>query len=147
MSIIINGCVCDSDVEVLEAIRRMVHRLTPDRRDPERFHEDKSEISSALTRLIKIAARHPSSLNARPQTPVQPANGQALLKAEALFRPPVAAAPRPRVYPRTPYLRSQPAVSALRLKTASWKTAWSAWRPRRHRYPRPPRNPNQRELL
>lgn len=34
-----------------------VQRLTPDRRDPERFHIEKSEIVAALRRLAKEMAR------------------------------------------------------------------------------------------
>ena len=41
--------------ERLEALATDVRRLTPDRRDPEAFHEAKSEIVAELRRLSKEA--------------------------------------------------------------------------------------------
>ena len=41
----------------LLALAQAVARLAPDRRDPERFHEDKSEIIHELRRLARGVAR------------------------------------------------------------------------------------------
>ena len=43
--------------EELESLADQVCHLTPDRRDPEAFHERKSEIAAALRRLARAAAR------------------------------------------------------------------------------------------
>jgi hypothetical protein len=144
VSIIINGCVCDSDAEMLEAIRRMVHRLTPDWRNPERFHELKSEISGALTTLLRIAVRHPLQLQIRPsparvwpaEKPLQRANSQAPLEGEALFS--LSATP-----PAPPCRRLTVAkLTITRIRPPRQPRA------RRHRYPRPPHNLKaQGELL
>lgn len=40
----------------LEALARRVSRLGPDRRDPERFHMDRSEIVAELRRLARVWA-------------------------------------------------------------------------------------------
>lgn len=42
---------------VLHDLARQVQRLLPDRRDPERFHADKSEIAAALRRLARQMER------------------------------------------------------------------------------------------
>jgi len=42
----------------LTDIADAVQRLTPDRRDPERFHAEKSEIVAALRRLAREITRH-----------------------------------------------------------------------------------------
>ena len=39
--------------EAAAAIARLVERLTPDRRDPERFHLEKSEVIRACRRLAR----------------------------------------------------------------------------------------------
>jgi hypothetical protein len=41
----------------LAALARRVGRLAPSHRDPERFHEDKSEIVAELHRLAREARR------------------------------------------------------------------------------------------
>ena len=43
--------------EELAALAVRVDRLVPDRRDPERFHEEKSELAAALRRLAHAAER------------------------------------------------------------------------------------------
>ena len=43
--------------EQLESLADQVRRLAPDRRDPEAFHEAKSEIAAALRRLSKEVNR------------------------------------------------------------------------------------------
>lgn len=40
----------------LRKLARQVERLEPDRRDPEKFHVDKSEIAGELKRIAKEAA-------------------------------------------------------------------------------------------
>jgi hypothetical protein len=40
--------------EAAAAIARLVERLTPDRRDPERFHLEKSEAIRACRRLARL---------------------------------------------------------------------------------------------
>ena len=42
-----------SPVAELEALALTVRRLSPDRRDPERFHAEKSEVAAALRRLAR----------------------------------------------------------------------------------------------
>ena len=44
-------------VRELEALADQVRRLAPDRRDPEAFHEAKSEIAAALRRLARTAGK------------------------------------------------------------------------------------------
>jgi hypothetical protein len=136
--------ICGRDTDAREAIRRTVHRLTPDWRNPERFFELKSEIGGALTTLLRIATHHPLQLHVRPsparvwppEKPVQRANGHALLEGEARFS--LSATP--------------PAPPRRRLTIA--KLTVTRIRPprqpdvRHHRYPRPPRNLEaQGELL
>lgn len=38
-------------VDALHELARMVRRLSPDRRNPERFHEEKSEVAASLVRI------------------------------------------------------------------------------------------------
>ena len=47
------------DAEALLDLARRVRRLTPCRRDPERFHVEKSEIEAALRRMAKEPGRRP----------------------------------------------------------------------------------------
>jgi hypothetical protein len=37
--------------DALHELARMVRRLSPDRRNPERFHEEKSEVAASLIRI------------------------------------------------------------------------------------------------
>ena len=37
--------------DALHELARMVRRLSPDRRNPERFHEEKSEVAACLIRI------------------------------------------------------------------------------------------------
>ena len=41
--------------QIAELVRR-IRRLCPDHRDPHRFHEEKSEIAHALTKLARRVA-------------------------------------------------------------------------------------------
>ncbi|MBB2163840.1 hypothetical protein HLH26_04685 [Gluconacetobacter sp. 1b LMG 1731] len=41
----------------LDDLARAVQRLIPDRRDPEKFHADKSEIVAMLRRMAREARR------------------------------------------------------------------------------------------
>jgi hypothetical protein len=45
------------DPDTLARLARDVARLAPDRRDPERFHVEKSEIAAELRRLARAAER------------------------------------------------------------------------------------------
>lgn len=45
--------------EALADLARRVQRLTPDRRDPERYHVEKSEIAAAIRRLINWQSPKP----------------------------------------------------------------------------------------
>ena len=47
----VRQCVSPSDA--LHELARMVRRLSPDRRNPERFHEEKSEVAASLIRIAK----------------------------------------------------------------------------------------------
>lgn len=42
--------------EKIICLASRVRRLTPDRRDPERFHEEKSELADELRRLARALA-------------------------------------------------------------------------------------------
>lgn len=49
--------------DTADELRRLAHavaRLLPDRRDPEAFHANKSEIAARLRRLAAEAERRPS---------------------------------------------------------------------------------------
>jgi hypothetical protein len=130
VSITVNGYPCDSDIEVLEQVRRLLWRLTPSHRNPERFHEDKSEINGALTQLIKFAAGKPALLRARvngASTEVVQAT-RIVAKAEAVFQPPVAP-PEPQQMAR----HVTPQIGLPLWRKGHWG------RPRVHRYPMPPR--------
>lgn len=48
---------CVSNPDALDDLARAVQRLIPDRRDPERFHIDKSEIVATLRRMARGARR------------------------------------------------------------------------------------------
>jgi hypothetical protein len=54
--------ICDSDVEALEAIRSACHGLLPSWQLPERFFEQRSSITGALTKLIRLLASEPRTL-------------------------------------------------------------------------------------
>lgn len=43
--------------DTLDDLARAVQRLIPDRRDPEKFHADKSEIIATLRRMAREARR------------------------------------------------------------------------------------------
>lgn len=50
----------DRDAELareLESLRDRVSRNVPRHRDPERFHEEKSEIAGAISRLVSLIRR------------------------------------------------------------------------------------------
>ena len=42
-----------SPIQVLEEVANRVRRLSPDRRDPERFHIEKDELAAELRRLAR----------------------------------------------------------------------------------------------
>ncbi|MGC9271752.1 hypothetical protein [Acidiphilium sp.] len=54
------------EIPLLDLARR-VQRLSPDRRDPERYHAEKSEIAAELRRLASTPINHTPSAAARPR--------------------------------------------------------------------------------
>ena len=56
MSVAPAGRHLDACVQ-LEALARRIDRLVPDRRDPEAFHVEKSEVAAALRRLANETTR------------------------------------------------------------------------------------------
>jgi aryl sulfotransferase len=56
--------LANTDIEALEAIRSACHRLLPNWQSPERYFIQRSEISGALTKLIRLTGSEPRWLNA-----------------------------------------------------------------------------------
>lgn len=54
--------------EIAEIARRIA-RLAPDRRDPERYHCDKSELIAALRKLNSHTMRAEAAARVRPRVP------------------------------------------------------------------------------
>jgi hypothetical protein len=142
LSITINNRLCDNDAEAIEVIRSMVHKLRPDWTLPHRFFEERSEISGALTRVLRIVAREPRQLGFRllaggnASMPVRAAGASlaapraaAVQMAARVFTVPVAA----------PVARQMAFPEAER-----WVLARER---RRHRYPMPPRRLNVQAVL
>jgi len=48
-----------TDTEILADLARRVARLSPDRRDPEKYHMEKSEIAAALRRIASQRSSDP----------------------------------------------------------------------------------------
>ena len=142
MSVIIDNRICDLDTEALEQIRRMVHRLSPSWQNPERFYEAKSEISGALTTLLRVAARQPSALISRSARLQRGAEVVPQRKTEAHFM--LSLTP-----PEPPPERILGPVRRLTVaKLTVTRIRPECQHSRRHRYPRPPRNlKTQGELL
>jgi hypothetical protein len=133
--------LCDSDVEAIEAIRSAVHKLLPSWQRPELFFEQRSSITSGLTKLIRLIGSEPrvlgraiptlrvvggetasvAALGSRYTAP----RAQALALAARTFRAP-AAAPQPTV------------DRGLSSRRPAVRTAVATRRSRRHRYPLPP---------
>jgi hypothetical protein len=99
VSIVVNNIVCDTDAEALEQIRRLVWRLAPSHRDPERFHEDKSEINAALNKLLRLVARQPvrlrAHINGAAVTAVGRGKASALVPSRGCFPRPCGSACAP----------------------------------------------------
>jgi hypothetical protein len=126
--------LCDSDVEALEALRSACHRLLPSWQNPHTFFEQRSEITSGLTKLLRLLGSEPRQLNGRvPRPDVLPHQARAAaairLATLTLGVPPAAAQEaqdggEPPAAPRLPALVIVPVRRRLS---------------RRHRYPLPPR--------
>jgi hypothetical protein len=83
----------DTDVEALEAIRAAVHGLLPNWQNPERFHIQRSGISGALTKLLRLIGSEPRSLNGRAvalRNLPTASRAATLTLAAQVFAPPVA---------------------------------------------------------
>jgi hypothetical protein len=145
------GRLCDSDAEAIEAVRAACHRLLPNWHHQERFFEARSEITSGLSKLLRLIGHDVRQLNGRvPAAPVLPhrVRTQAAIRvAERAFtltlKPAIAhAGPQdalqavlPSAAPEPP---AQPQRAARRVPRGS---------SRRHRYPRPPYGVNGQGVL
>jgi hypothetical protein len=138
VSIVVNNRVCDLDTEAIEQVRSMVHTLLPDWRNPARYFERRSEITGALTKLIRLLGNEPRTLNGRSVAlrvvggagvHIGPSGALALrLRAEAVLGlVEVPAEPEAAVAP--PAAR-QSGYARVRVSRQS----------RRHKYPLPPRS-------
>jgi hypothetical protein len=123
--------LCDSDLEAIEAIRSACHALLPSWQAPEKFFVRRSEITSGLTKLLRLLGNERRQLNGRTPRPEllphQVRKANAIRLATLTLGMPGPAAQEP-VHGIEPVVAPDP-VPVRRV-------------PRRHRYPLPPRGLN-----
>jgi hypothetical protein len=139
--------LCDTDLEAIEAIRRACHGLLPNWQNPHRFFEQRSEITSGLTKLLRLLGNEPRPLNGQASRPdvlshrVRVAGAIRLAEQTFTLHVPAATLQEPHdglgALPAPESPASQPGA-VLRIPRRS---------PRRHRYPLPPRGLNGQGIL
>jgi hypothetical protein len=136
--------ICDTDLEAVEAIRSACHGLLPNWQRPEAFFIRRSNITSGLTKLLRLLGNEPRQLNGRMPRPAllphQVRAAAALRLAETTLRLNV---------PATAPQEAQDGVGASGAPKALPATA-ARRRPaarRRHHYPMPPRGVNSQGSL
>jgi hypothetical protein len=142
MSIIVNNRVCDLDTEVIEVIRAMVHSMLPNWQDPQRFFEARSEVSGALTKLLRHASHDPRPLGRA--TPVLRVVGETASVAAVGRRYTAPRAQALHLAART--FRAAPAPPEPPVDRGLSSRRPAARRSRRHRYPLPPAIAGQGKL-
>jgi hypothetical protein len=136
------GKLCDSDLEALEALRKACHGLLPSWQNPHRFFEQRSEITSGLTKLLRLLGSDPRPLTRVPR----PINGTCRFPGHSVTPggrerfPPAPEAPV--ASPAGRYggglLTLTPPPEVLE-PVEAFRRQPKRERVRRHRYPMPPR--------
>jgi hypothetical protein len=134
--------ICDTDLEAVEAIRSACHSLLPSWQNPEAFFLKRSNITSGLTKLIRLIASEPRVLGrAVPGLRVVGGGTVAVPALRGSY-----AAPRAQALSLASRVFAAP-VAPLEPRSGGYARARSRPLPRRHHYPLPPVNLNTQGRL